>query len=191
MGAPSPATSLVAVVHFPRLDRADLDGFRRDHDPFAASIPEHVTLLFPVPATPGEVEAHTRGVAERVAPFDLHIAGLRRTWDHWLYLSMREGRDRIVRLHEQLYSGPLARHRREDLPFEPHIAIGFFGIGPYDPLDPEPIELDRDAYDRARARAQRLAVDAWIRVDTLSVVGFDPSTGAVEDLAEVRLGRPT
>jgi 2'-5' RNA ligase len=187
MDAPSPDLRLTAVVHYPRLNRPELDEFRRDHDPFASSIPEHITLMFPVPSAPDDVVRHARAVAGSVAPFDLHIVGLRKTWDHWLYLPMREGRDQIIRLYDQLYTGPMAEYRREDLPFDAHIAIGFFGLGPYDPLDPEPIELDGDAYERALARANDLAVDAWRRVDTLTVVALDPATGTIEDLAEIGL----
>lgn len=187
MDVPSPDPRLTAVVHYPRLNRPALDEFRRDHDPFASSIAEHITLLFPVPSAPDDVILHARAVAGTFAPFDLHIVGLRKTWDHWLYLSMREGRGQIVRLHDRLYAGPMAKHRRADLPFDPHIAIGFFGLGPYDPLDPELVELDRDAYERARARADDLGVDTWRRVDTLTVVGLDPANGSIEDLAEIGL----
>ena len=188
MDLPSPDARLTAVVHYPRLHSPELDEFRREHDPFASSIPEHITLMFPVPSPPHAVARHARAVAGTFPPFDLHIVGLRKTWDHWLYLSMREGRERIIRLHDRLYTGPLAEYRRQDLPFDPHIGIGFFGLGSYDPLDPAPVELDGDAYEQARARAEDLGVDTWRRVDTLTVVVLDPANGSIEDLAEIRLG---
>lgn len=42
----------------------------------------------------------------------------------------------MVELHDRFYSGPLKEFLRADLPFEPHIGIGFFGKGPYNPLEP-------------------------------------------------------
>jgi 2'-5' RNA ligase len=188
MSAPNLGGRLTAVVHYPRLDDPRIDAFRRDHDPFADLVDEHVTLLFPVPAAPTAVIAHTRAIAAEVDAFDLHIVGVRKTWDHWVYLTMQEGREEIVRLHELLYAGPLAAYRRTDLPFEPHIALGFFGLGEYDPLDPTVIELDRPRYETARARAEALRVDVWRRVDTLSVVALDPGAAVVRGVEDVRLG---
>lgn len=182
---------LLAVVHYPRLELPEVDAFRREHDPFASLIDEHVTLLFPVPADEREVLEHARAVAGDVPPFDLHVTGVRKTWDHWLYLAMDEGRGRIVELHERLYSGPMAAFRRHDLPFEPHIAIGYFGRGPYDPLDPTPVELEERAFERARARVEGLGVDEWRRVEALTVVRLDRAAGTLEDVEEMPLAWPT
>ena len=184
----SETKSLLAAVYYPRLGSPGLDELRREHDPFASVIAEHLTLLFPVPVPEEEVVDHVRTVAAGTAPFDVHVAGVAKTWDHWLYLEVKEGRGAIVRLHERLYTGPVAAYRRDDLPFEPHVGIGFFGVGPYDPLDPEPVELHAEAYERARARAEGLGVDAWRRVDVLTVVRLDPAAGTVEDVAEIALG---
>jgi hypothetical protein len=82
----------------------------------------------------------------------------------------------------------MTEYRREDLPFDPEIGIGFFGTGPHDHLAPQAVELDREAYETALARARRLGVDTWRRVETLTVVSLDPSTGVVENLAQIGLG---
>ena len=56
-------------------------------------------------------------------------------------LGLEAGGEGIIALHGRLYSGSLERYLRKNLLFEPHIAIGFFGLGPYDPLNPEPMEV--------------------------------------------------
>jgi hypothetical protein len=101
---------------------------------------------------------------------------------------MDEGRDRVVRLHDELYSGSLRGFQRLDLPFDPHIAIGFFGIGPYDFLDPQPIDLDAEAYRRAVERAEALEMDTWRRIDRVTIVELDPRDGTLRDVEEVTLG---
>jgi hypothetical protein len=106
----------------------------------------------------------------------------------WLYLGVEEGYEEIVALHDQLYSGPLEEYLRTDLPFQPHVGLGFFGKGPYDPLDPESVEFDSEAYERAGREAAQLGIDAKRRVDSLSVVRLDAQLGTLEDVGVVRLG---
>lgn len=183
-----PATALHAVVYYPRLDSPGVDEFRRKHDPYSELIAEHLTLVFPVPVRLATIRSHVETVASKVHPFEVRIAGLKRTWDHWLYLALEAGHRAIVALHDQLYSGPLEEHRRDDLVFEPHIGLGFFGRGAFRPLDPKPVELDADAYEIARTEAEELGIDTVRRVETLSVVRLDPGLDSLEDVATVTLG---
>lgn len=45
---------------------------------------------------------------------------------HFVYLRVGTGLELFRRLHEKLYSGPLATARRRDVPYVPHITIGRF-----------------------------------------------------------------
>lgn len=179
---------LHAVVFHPRLESPGLDAFRHAHDPFSELIAEHITLLFPIPASLDRVRARVAEVAAGLEPFDIHIKGVEKTWDHWLYLAIRSGHREIVDLHLALYSGPLEEYRRSDLPFEPHIAIGFFGLGEYDPLDPDSVELDVEACDEATEEAEALEIDAWRQVDGLTIVRLDQDAGTLENLERIELG---
>lgn len=179
---------LHAVVHYPRLGSPGLDEFRRKHDPFAELIPEHITLVFPIPTPLETLRTHAHSVTRTFEPFEVHIEGLSRTWDHWLYLEIQEGREEIVELHDRLYSGPLKEFLRTDLPFEPHVGIGFFGTGPYDPLDPETVTLDSEAYESARAEAADLGIDASRTVRSLTIVRLDTERNTVENVEDVPLG---
>jgi 2'-5' RNA ligase len=129
-----------------------------------------------------------QAVAAEVEPFDIHIAGLKRTWDHWMCLGLEEGYDEIITLHDQLYSGSLEKYLRTDLPFEPHIALGFFGMGPYDPLNPESLEFDSEGFEDARREVADLGIDARRRVETLTVVRLTTGLDTFEDVAAIRLG---
>lgn len=179
---------LYAVVYYPRVASPGLDEFRRKHDPFAQLIPEHITLVFPIPVKLKALGDHVRSVAGSFEPFDVYIAGLSRTWDHWLYLEIREGCGEIVALHDRLYAGPLAEFLRTDLPFEPHIGIGFFGKGPYNPLEPEVVKLDSKVYEPARAQAAALGIEASRTVRSLTIVRLDPDRSTLDDVEEIPLG---
>lgn len=183
-----PKSLLHAVVHYPRLDSPALTDFRRKHDPFAELIAEHLTLVFPVPVSLEAIRSHTRDIGSRVAPFRVRITGVSRTWDHWLYLEVQEGRRQVIALHDRLYSGPLQPFLRSDLPYEPHVGIGFFGRGPYDPLDPEEVELDAEGCREARAEAVDFGIDAVRTVDSLTIVRLDTEANTLVDVADVPLG---
>jgi hypothetical protein len=47
---------------------------------------------------------HVRAVVSRTPPFDVHLKGLEKSWDHWLFLLVAEGFDDVVALHD-LYTG--------------------------------------------------------------------------------------
>lgn len=179
---------LSAVVYFPRLANPGLLGFRRDFDPFASLYEVHLPLVFPMPVAPGDVCEHVRRVLPQFEPFDIHITGVKKTWDHWLYFAIQEGSDALFALHERLYRDELAEYRRLDLPFEPHIGVGFFGNREYDPLDPTEVDLDLVTYQTAQARAEDLGIDEWRRVDVLTIVQMNEDLDVFETVHEIRLG---
>jgi hypothetical protein len=99
-------STLHVVVHYPHLRSGELNEFRRKYDPYSELIAEHLTLVFPVPVSFEVIRAHVQTVARKFRPFDIHLAGLKKTWDHWMYLGLEEGNEEFVALHDQLYSGP-------------------------------------------------------------------------------------
>ena len=181
-------STLYAVVHYPDLSSGGLDGLRRKYDPYSELYAEHLTLVFPVPVSQERIRAHVQTVARNFPPFDIHIAGLNKTWDHWMYLGLEEGNEEFIALHDQLYSGPLQEYLRTDLVFEPHIGFGFFGREAFDPLDPQPVELDTESFEKARREAADLGIDEWRRVETLTIVRLNPGLDSLEDVASVSLG---
>ncbi len=179
---------LHAVVYYPHLNFGRLNEFRRKYDPYAELIAEHLTLVFPIPVEFEMIHGHVRTVVREVRPFDIHISGLKRTWDHWMYLGLEEGYEEVRALHDRLYSGPLEKYLRTDLEFEPHVALGFFGKGSYDPLDPAAVEFESEAYGQALREAEDLRVDARRRVGTLTVARLNAGLDTLEDLAVVEIG---
>ena len=163
-----------ALVYYPDLDETSLDAFRRKHDPYVDLIAPHVTFVFPVPDSVGEenLTGHIGRVLSGWEPFDIHLAGFDKSWDHWLLLLLKEGNKRVIRLYEQLYTGILAPHLREDLEFIPHVALGYFGTQPYDPNNPQARAWDKTAYQKALEEAKGLGLDSWHRVDKLTMVNL-------------------
>lgn len=48
------------------------------------------------------------------------------SWDYYLYLTVGAGAEKIVKIHDQLYSGLLSSYWEKSLSYIPHITLGFF-----------------------------------------------------------------
>jgi len=125
---------MLYTLAFPTLREADaafVARFRGLHDGLQADrVAPHFTLVF---ASNGVSEdaylAHVEAVARRRAPVDftcrhamLGADGESETG--YVFLVPDEGYSGLSRLHDRLYSGPLASRLRLDLPFVPHITVG-------------------------------------------------------------------
>ncbi len=181
---------LYALVFYPELRHPGVDALRARYDPTAQVVRDHVTFVFPLPGAVGRqaVSDHVRAVASRSRPFRLHLLGLEKSWDQWLLLAAREGREEAIRLHDALHTGILAPYLRRDLPYAPHVGLGCFATEPYDPLDPTEAPLDEEAYDRALGEAEALGLDFWRVVEQLTLVEVDEGIRRVRDLEVIPLG---
>jgi 2'-5' RNA ligase len=123
--------TVLAVVAYPGLEAADrewVESIRTKHDPQAARISVHFTLVFPADASPSDVAEEVSAVAGSTGPIPFTIRGARAVPDslaagaHAL-LVPGEGGDEITRLHDRLYEGVLRPHLRVDIPFIPHMTV--------------------------------------------------------------------
>jgi 2'-5' RNA ligase len=122
-----PALPRRALVWFPAAGKlADVERFRARHDPLAAALPPHVTLVFPFASSLGaiQVAAHVRRVTARWPALPVRFEGLSHFHADWVYLRVGRGHAAAVELHDRLYRGALAPFLRRDLPYEPHLTIG-------------------------------------------------------------------
>ena len=169
------------TVAFPDLDanaRAWVQALRERHDPQAALIEAHFTLLFGVSeVSQADYLAHVAAVARVSAPIDLRCSRVQ-PWagpgdaELYLFLQPDEGREAITELHDRLCRGPLATQLRPELPYLPHITLGRV---------------------QGRARAQALCDEMNAqsrefcgRLNTLTVVALRQQR--IEPLAGFRLG---
>jgi 2'-5' RNA ligase len=148
-----------ALVHYPNIDARRINQFRRKYDPQADLIEPHITLMFPLPESVGEerLVAHLEGVLKSWQPFPLHLRGLQRSWDGYLFLTVQEGGADIIGLHDEIYTGMLAGYRRDDIPFVPHLTLGVFSE-------------HASGYHQALGEAERLGLDYRCRMDRLHLL---------------------
>lgn len=180
-----------ALVFYPRLADARLNEFRRRYDPWSDLLAEHVTLVHPAGETLSRqiLVDHVRDVVARWAPFEIRLHGPEKSWDHWLLLPVRDGREQICRLHDELYEGPLAAVRRTDLEYTPALGLGFFAPAEYDPFAPSALALNRNAFETAMHEAKQLDFDYRCTLDSLTLIDLDEFLRRSEDLGSFRLFR--
>jgi 2'-5' RNA ligase len=121
-----PALPRFAVAWFPRFEGIDrIEEFRRKHDPAAALIPAHVSLVFPFSSAHSrlQVETHVTKVLSRWPPIPVTFRRVRIEANEFVFLMAARGAASIVSLHDRLYTRSLAAHLRKDIPYAPHITL--------------------------------------------------------------------
>ncbi|HMA36743.1 MAG TPA: 2'-5' RNA ligase family protein [Chloroflexia bacterium] len=127
----------LVVVGYPELPASQLDwiaGIRRRYPALRYSVvAPHFTLVFPLAgADAAPVVAHltTRLAGQPAIPFVVRSSMLTHdatSPDTYVLLVPDAGFSGIVKLHDRLYTGLLAPHLRLDIPFIPHITVGYAG----------------------------------------------------------------
>ena len=126
----SVAFLIIAPLEAARADLARIETLRRRHDPHAAIIPAHVTLVFPFETRDlTALTQHVLATATAHGPIALRLSAYLAVRAHddtqsHIFLVPDQGRDEIEALHDALYSGPLAGVLRHDIPFIPHVTVG-------------------------------------------------------------------
>jgi hypothetical protein len=101
---------LVPVL--PGLER--IESFRARHDPMAARIPAHVSLVFPFGSvlTPLQLETHVRRIVSRWPPIPVTFRHVRMHANEFVFLMASRGAARSTALHDRLYTRSLRPHLR-------------------------------------------------------------------------------
>jgi 2'-5' RNA ligase len=121
-----------AIVGYPQMsesDRAWIESVRSRHDPQAARLPAHFTLVFPAALAPDTIVEHVSTIARRTPAIPFALRDVVAVPDAFaegghVFLVPDEGRAAITALHGLLYDGPLRAFLREDVPFVPHVTVG-------------------------------------------------------------------
>ena len=180
------------MAYFPDVDPEGIARLRRKYDPTVDLIAPHLTVMFLVPESVGEgpLVQHLEDVLKRWRPFPIRLHGFRKSWDHWLFLVLKEGNDEVIKLYQDVYTGILAEHRRDDIEFIPHVALGLFikQTGDYDFKGPRSLDLDERGYQEALREAEALELDHRCVLDKLHLVKFTDDISRVVWTREMPLG---
>lgn len=166
-----------ALLYYPKFDRRteeSIRAFRMKYDPFVDFWGPHIPFIFPVPCNAveeGKFMEHVEAVLKNWAPFPIRIGGFAKSWDHWLFLLLKEGNKEAIALHDELYTGAFAPYLRRDIEYIPHIGIGLFvrKDAGYNVLDPKIVDFDAKLFSQALKEAESFKIDSLDIVDRLVV----------------------
>jgi hypothetical protein len=164
-----------SLVYYPKFDRKteeNIKTFRRKYDSFADVWKPHIPFIFPVPCSQideGKFTEHVETVLRNWKPFPIRMGGFSKSWDHWLFLLLKEGNEKAIALHDELYTGILSAYLRRNIQYIPHIGIGLFvkEDTDYDALNPKTVDFDSKLYSQALKEAKSLKIDCFDTVDRL------------------------
>ena len=117
------------IVWFPAFPTApatsNIEAFRAQHDPLAAKIPAHLTLVFPFPCTltATQIASHTRRIVAKWPPLPVVFRDVEGLLDEFILLMARERAEALTALHDELYTGVLRNFLRTEMTYNPHITI--------------------------------------------------------------------
>ena len=156
----------LAVVYFPQINNDDIDKFKKKYDPGWKIISPHITIVSPISEiSVSNLIKHVTSVTKDVECFTIHLTALIKTFDDNLFLQIKEGKEKIVNLHDKLYSGILTSYTPSDFPFVPHLTIGYFRT--------KNDRFDEKLYAKAYAEAQKLNFNITCTFDEVSVIKGD------------------
>ncbi len=117
-----------AIVCFPTIESRELQEFRGKYDPKSRLIPPHITLVFPVNSKIGHkaLIKHIEKTITNTQSFSIILEGTYLANDNYLYLLISKGQEKIIAVHDNLYTDVLAQYLRTDVKFIPHLTIGYF-----------------------------------------------------------------
>lgn len=133
---PRPPLPRFAVAWFPQFPGIEaIEAFRRRHDPAAALIAAHLSLVFPFPTALSrlQVATHVCRVAGGWPPIPVTFRQVRTEANEFVFLMAARGAASITALHDRLYTRSLQPHLRRDLAYAPHITLA---------RHPEPARLE-------------------------------------------------
>ena len=117
-----------AIVLFPKFDNIDaIQAVREQFDPLAKFIAPHITIVFPFESelSAKELREHLDCALEGVKKFNVRLTGITGDFrDGYLFLTVKQGNDPIIDLHDRLYRGVLEPFLFRKVTYCPHMTVG-------------------------------------------------------------------
>lgn len=179
------------LVYFPKTETENINKIRQKYDPTYYIIEPHLTIMFPVPSSIGKrrIIKHIGNVLRNKRPIALQFGGYRKSWDHWLLLTVQKGNSKIKKLSGEIYSGILSKYRREDIKFIPHIGLGLFvkNFKQYELQNPKKLKFDKEKYREALSEAESKISKFKCTIDILDLVKLNNNLTAIETIKKFEL----
>lgn len=117
-----------AIVIFIK-NKKKIDKIRIKYDPYFKKFKTHITIVYRFRKKKEEIlYNHIRNAIKEIKSFKITLQGYGISEkEHYLYLSIKEGRQNVMKLHKALNSGILKNVKNKKvLRYIPHLTLGIF-----------------------------------------------------------------
>ena len=123
------------IMIFPEFENMEIvDKIREKYDPFVNNVKPHVTLVFPFDSyiKSEDLEKYLNETLSDEKIFDIRLKDVIKIDDKtgkFLFLTLKDGNEKVKELNKLLYSGILEKYKPEFLntvEFMPHMTLGKF-----------------------------------------------------------------
>jgi 2'-5' RNA ligase len=124
---PRPPSRRYSVVWFPTfLQNTVIENFRQTHDPLAKVAPTHIHLVYPFATalTATQITTHVKRVVKNWPVIPASFRWPEILLDEYILLPAKLGQAALTELHDQLYTGILKPHLRNDIDYKAHLTMG-------------------------------------------------------------------
>lgn len=113
---------------FPRFYNLNIiDSIRKKYDPLANCIAPHITIVFPFDSdiATDDLKQHLNKVLRGIKKFKVQLKAYTGDFrDGYLFLNVKKGNDKIIELHDKIYSGILESFLLRKVTYCPHLTVG-------------------------------------------------------------------
>jgi len=157
----------LAVVYFPSQNFEDINQFRQKYDPNWYIIPPHITIVSPLTDIPEDLLLqHITKTVKKIKPFTIHLNKIAKSFDNdYLFLLVSKNNQKIIDLYNKLYSGLFKSSLQDNIPFIPHITLGYFGV--------EDNHCNSKLYEIANNEIKKMNIDIYCNFDSLTLIQGD------------------
>lgn len=118
---------MLAVVFYPKEIPETVISFRKKYDCNSGIIPAHITIVSPIENIgPDLFIKHVENKTQNLKSFTIRLKGISKTDDGCLFLMVEQSKEKIIEIHDHLYTGTLETYLPTKYPFVPHITIADF-----------------------------------------------------------------
>lgn len=162
------------LVYYPENEKESINKIRQKYDPTFNIIDPHLTIMSPVPFEVGKLRIinHINHILKNRHPIKIQFCDFKKSWDHWLFLTIKEGESEIKELFMEIYSGILLKYHRKDIEFIPHISLGLFvkNYKQYNLKNPKKLIFDSETFNDALLEAKSIIRKFNCTIDNLDLV---------------------
>ena len=156
----------------------NISALRRKYDPMAKHNGPHITLVFPFEGdiTEDALRKHIIKAVSGFTSFELKLQGITGTSfllsdkiDNCMFLNVKQGNDKLIELHDKLYTGILEEYLCREVSYTPHVTLGKI--------------TDLDVYKRSLEETKNFNEVFRTRVNKLNIEIMDSDEGSKLDFS--------